>query len=72
MNPVYRAFERVSLQPGQQAVVPLTIEGDNLDSFLLHPNDSARGQSGQVELELGGLKLALPSKQLACYLALAW
>ena len=55
------------LQPGQQAVIDLTIGGDNLDNFLLYPNNIERGNLGQVELQIGENRKALPSNA-ACSL----
>lgn len=66
-----RAIERVKLEPSQQAVVDISITGDNLDDFLLPPNSQiafAREDLGVAELQIAEQRAALPSNA-ACRLA---
>lgn len=58
---LYRAFQRIALQPGGQSEFRLHMIGDNIDNFLLHPNEIvSERDAGQVEVHVEDQIAALP------------
>lgn len=61
-----RGFMRANLQPGEKQIIHILMEGENVDN-LLAPEFQTTPSSGQLELEIAGIRKGLP-QNIPCVL----